>query len=83
MQKLNPEIPFTSARKDEANEGARISVRDPDTILTTIVLLPAWPSRSWRMQSFSNASGQPQGYLLGPNTRRSNDAGSNNVAAGA
>ncbi len=41
MQKLNPEITFTSARKDEANEGARISIRDPDTILTTIVLLLA------------------------------------------
>ncbi len=41
MQKLNPEIPFMSAPKYEANEGARISIRDPDTVLTTIVLLLA------------------------------------------
>ena len=41
MQKLNPEIPSMSAPKYEANEGARISIRDPDTILTTIVLLIA------------------------------------------
>jgi hypothetical protein len=39
MQKLNPEIPFTSAPKDEANEGASGSIDDPDAMLTMIVLL--------------------------------------------
>ena len=41
MQELKREIPFRSAPKDETNEGASISIRDPDTTLTMIVLLLA------------------------------------------
>jgi hypothetical protein len=41
MQQLKRGMSFASAPKDEINEGAGISIKDPDTILTTIVLLLA------------------------------------------
>jgi hypothetical protein len=41
MQELKREIPFPSTPEDETNEGASISIRDPDTTLTMIVLLLA------------------------------------------
>jgi hypothetical protein len=41
MQKLKREIPFPSAPKDETNERTSISIRDPDTMLSMIVLLVA------------------------------------------
>jgi hypothetical protein len=41
MQELKCEMPFTSARKDEPNEGTSISIREPDTMLIMIVLLLA------------------------------------------
>ena len=40
-QELEREIPFSSAPKDETNEGTSISIKDPDTMLTMIVLLLA------------------------------------------
>jgi hypothetical protein len=39
MQELKRELPFTSTPKNEANEGMSASIDDPDTMLTTIVLL--------------------------------------------
>ena len=41
MQDLKREIPFLSTPKDETNEGTSISIKDPDTMLTMIVLLLA------------------------------------------
>jgi hypothetical protein len=41
MQELRREIPFRSAPEDETNEGTSISIKDPDTMLTMIVLLLA------------------------------------------
>jgi len=41
MQELRREIPFPSAPEDETNEGTSISIKDPDTMLTMIVLLLA------------------------------------------
>jgi hypothetical protein len=41
MQELRREIRFRSASKDETNEGTSISIRDPDTMLSMIVLLLA------------------------------------------
>ena len=41
MQELRREIPFRSAPKDETNEGTSISIKDPDTMLSMIVLLLA------------------------------------------
>jgi len=40
-QELKREIPFRSALEDETNERTSISIRDPDTMLTMIVLLLA------------------------------------------
>ena len=40
-QELRREIPFRSAPEDETNEQTSISIKDPDTILTMIVLLLA------------------------------------------
>jgi hypothetical protein len=40
-QELKREIPFRSAPEDETNEGTSISIKDPDTMLTMIVLLLA------------------------------------------
>ena len=40
-QELRREIPFRSAPEDETNEGTSISIKDPDTMLTMIVLLLA------------------------------------------
>ena len=40
-QELRREIPFQSATEDETNEGTSISIKDPDTMLTMIVLLLA------------------------------------------
>jgi len=39
MQELKRENSFTVSAKNETNEGASISVRDPDMMLTMIVLL--------------------------------------------
>ncbi len=41
MQQLRREIPFRSAPDDETNERTSISIKDPDTMLTMIVLLLA------------------------------------------
>ena len=41
MQELKREIPFPSPPKDETNEQTSISIKDPDTTLTMIVLLLA------------------------------------------
>jgi hypothetical protein len=41
MQEPKREMLFTSPQTDETNEGARISIRDPDTMPTMIVLLLA------------------------------------------
>jgi hypothetical protein len=41
MQELKREIPFRSAPKNETNEQTSISIKDPDTMLTMIVLLLA------------------------------------------
>jgi hypothetical protein len=41
MQELEREISFPSAPKDETNERTSISIKDPDTTLTMIVLLLA------------------------------------------
>jgi len=41
MQELRGKIPFRSAPEDETNEGTSISIKDPDTMLTMIVLLLA------------------------------------------
>jgi hypothetical protein len=41
MQELKREIPFRSAPKNETNEQTSISIKDPDTMLTVIVLLLA------------------------------------------
>jgi hypothetical protein len=41
MQELKRNVPFRSAPKDEANEGTGISIKDPETMLTMIVLLLA------------------------------------------
>ncbi len=38
-QELRREIPFRSAPKDETNERTGIAIRDPDTMLSIIVLL--------------------------------------------
>jgi hypothetical protein len=40
-QELRREIPFRSAPEDETHEGTSISIKDPDTMLTMIVLLLA------------------------------------------
>lgn len=40
-QELRREIPFRSAPEDETNEGTNTSIKDPDTMLTMIVLLLA------------------------------------------
>ena len=40
-QELRREIPLGSAPEDETNERTGISMRDPDTMLTLIVLLLA------------------------------------------
>ena len=41
MQKLNRQMPFTSAPNDKTEEGTSIPIRDPDTMLIMIVLLLA------------------------------------------
>jgi hypothetical protein len=41
MQEPKREMPFTSSSKDQTNEGTNMSVKDPDTMLTLIVLLLA------------------------------------------
>ena len=41
MQELRHEIPFRSAPKDETNEGTSTSIKDPDRMLSIIVLLLA------------------------------------------
>jgi hypothetical protein len=41
MQDLNRQMPFTSDLKNNTDEETNIPSRDPDTILTTIVLLLA------------------------------------------
>jgi hypothetical protein len=41
MKELRREIPFRSAPKNEADEQTSISIKDPDTMLTMIVLLLA------------------------------------------
>jgi hypothetical protein len=41
MQDLKREIPFRSTPRDETNDGTSMSVKDPDTMLTMIVLLLA------------------------------------------
>ena len=41
MKELKREMLFASALMDETNEGTRISIRDPDTMLTMIALLLA------------------------------------------
>lgn len=40
-QELRREIPFRSSPKNETNEQTSISIKDPDTTLTMIVLLLA------------------------------------------
>ena len=40
-QELRREIPFRSAPDDETNEGTNTSLKDPDTMVTIIVLLLA------------------------------------------
>lgn len=40
-RELRREIPFRSAPNDETNEQTSISIKDPDTMLTMIVLLLA------------------------------------------
>jgi hypothetical protein len=40
-EELRREIPFRSAPKDKTNEGTSISIKDPDRMLTVIVLLLA------------------------------------------
>jgi hypothetical protein len=40
-QELRREISFRSALEDETNERTSISIKDPDTMLTMIVLLLA------------------------------------------
>jgi hypothetical protein len=40
-QELRREIPFRSALEDETNEGISTSIKDPDTMLSMIVLLLA------------------------------------------
>jgi hypothetical protein len=41
MKELKREMLFVSAPMNETNEGTRISIRDPDTMLTMIALLLA------------------------------------------
>ena len=41
MQELKRDIPFRSAPKDETNERTSISIKDPDTMLSIIVLVLA------------------------------------------
>jgi hypothetical protein len=41
MQKLRREMPFRSSLEDETDERTSISIKDPDTMLTMIVLLLA------------------------------------------
>ena len=41
MQELRREIPFRSAPKNETNEQTSISIKDPDTTLSMMVLLLA------------------------------------------
>jgi len=41
MHELTREIPLRSAPKNETNEQTSISIKDPDTMLTMIVLLLA------------------------------------------
>jgi hypothetical protein len=41
MRDLNRQMPFTSELKDKTDEETNIPIRDPDAILTTIVLLLA------------------------------------------
>jgi hypothetical protein len=41
MQELKREMPFTSLPKDETNDRTNMSIKDPDTMLTMIVLLLA------------------------------------------
>jgi hypothetical protein len=40
-QELRREKPFSSAPKDETNDGTSISIKDPDTMLSMTVLLIA------------------------------------------
>ncbi len=40
-QELRREIPFRSALEDKTNEGTSMSIKDPDRILSIIVLLLA------------------------------------------
>jgi len=40
-QELRRETPFPSAPRDKTNEQTSISIKDPDTMLTMIVLLLA------------------------------------------
>ena len=41
MQQLKREIPFLSAPEDETNERTSMSIKDPDTMLSIIVLVLA------------------------------------------
>jgi hypothetical protein len=41
MKELKREMLFVSAPMNETNKGTRISIRDPDTMLTMIALLLA------------------------------------------
>ena len=40
-QELRREIPFRSALEDETNEGTSMSIKDPDRMLSIIVLVLA------------------------------------------
>ena len=54
------QIPSVRTEGAETNEGTSISIKDPDTILSMIVLLhqPASRSQSWRTYLSSNAREQ-------------------------
>jgi hypothetical protein len=39
MQELKREMPFTSTPKDETNDRTNMSIKDPDAMLSMIVLL--------------------------------------------
>lgn len=39
LPEVRREIPFLSAQEDETNDGTSMSIKDPDTMLSMIVLL--------------------------------------------
>ena len=80
-QELRREIPFRSALEDETNEGTSTSIKDPDRMLSMIVLVTCLPRARVPGARICLVTEPKQhcGDLFVTNVDRSNDASSNNI----